>query len=303
LAKLQLHKGGWTVNVEFPSIDVVLGIVRNALNEDIGSGDVTSASFIPADARAEAHFVAKENLILCGLPVAELVFRELDHDSGLLASARDGDRVKKGAAFASITGNARAVLAAERTALNFLQRMSGIATLTGRYVEQVRPTAALIYDTRKTVPGLRILEKYAVRVGGGRNHRMGLYDQILLKDNHMAVLNGLGFEVFQMVEALDGDSAPRVEIEVTSVDDAVRALEAGADIVMLDNMTLEEMRKAVHEVSRRAAEAGVPVPALEASGGVTLERVADIAAAGVHRISIGELTHSVRAVDISLEVV
>jgi nicotinate-nucleotide pyrophosphorylase (carboxylating) len=303
LAKLQLHKGGWTVNVEFPSIDVVLGIVRNALNEDIGSGDVTSASFIPADARAEAHFVAKENLILCGLPVAELVFRELDHDSGLLASARDGDRVKKGAAFASITGNARAVLAAERTALNFLQRMSGIATLTGRYVEQVRPTAALIYDTRKTVPGLRILEKYAVRVGGGRNHRMGLYDQILLKDNHMAVLNGLGFEVFQMVEALDRDSAPRVEIEVTSVDDAVRALEAGADIVMLDNMTLEEMRKAVHEVSRRAAEAGVPVPALEASGGVTLERVADIAAAGVHRISIGELTHSVRAVDISLEVV
>jgi len=291
------------MEVPFPPIDLVLGVVRIALAEDMGSGDVTSSTFIPHGVRAEGHLVAKDDFILCGLPVAELVFRELDHDCGLLATAADGDAIKKGAAFATVSGNARAILAAERTALNFLQRMCAITTLTNKYVAKVMPTAALVYDTRKTTPGMRILEKYAVMVGGGRNHRMGLYDQILVKDNHLAVLNAAGIDVFKEIEDADREKLPEIEIEVTSVDDAVRALEAGADIIMLDNMSLEKMHEAVQAVSHRAAGLNLPVPALEASGGVTLETVAAIADTGVHRISVGSLTHSVKAVDISLEIV
>ncbi len=291
------------MEAKFPSIDLVLGIVRGALTEDLGSGDVTSNTFVPEGTNAQGHLMGKEDFILCGLPVAELVFRELDHDCGLLATAADGDAIKRGTAFATVSGNARAILAAERTALNFLQRMSAIATLTSRYVAKVKPTAALVYDTRKTTPGLRILEKYAVLVGGGRNHRMGLYDQILVKDNHLAVLNAAGVDVFKEIEKMDRGKLPQVEIEVTGVADAVRALEAGADIIMLDNMTVDEMRDAVHAVSGKAAELSLPVPVLEASGGVTLETIASIAATGVHRISVGSLTHSVKAVDISLEIV
>jgi nicotinate-nucleotide pyrophosphorylase (carboxylating) len=290
--------------VEFPPIDLVLGIVRMALTEDLGDDDdVTSAAFIPEKEKAEGHLLAKEDFVLCGLPVAELVFRELDHDCGLLASAADGDSIKKGAAFATVTGSARAILAAERTALNFLQRLSGIATLTREYVKRVRPTAALIYDTRKTTPGLRELEKYAVRAGGGRNHRMGLFDQILVKDNHLAILRKAGIDVFEFLDGLDRRMLPKIEVEVTTTEDAVRAFEAGADIIMLDNMSIEQMRGAVHAVSGRAAELNLPVPELEASGGVTLDTVAGIAATGVHRISVGSLTHSAKAVDISLEIV
>jgi nicotinate-nucleotide pyrophosphorylase (carboxylating) len=288
---------------KFPPIDLVLEIVRTALVEDLGQDDITSLTFIPQEARAEGHFIAKQDFVLCGMPVAELVFRELDSECGLLASADDGDQIKKGAAFATVTGNARAILAAERTALNFLQRMSGIATLTREYVKKVKPTAALVYDTRKTTPGLRVLEKYAVRVGGGRNHRMGLYDQVLLKDNHIAVLNAEGIDVFNKMEEVDKDKLPEVEIEVTSVEDAVKALESGADIIMLDNMSLEKMHDAVQSVTSRAAGLGVPVPVIEASGGVTLATVAEIAATGVHRISVGSLTHSVKSVDISLDIV
>jgi nicotinate-nucleotide pyrophosphorylase (carboxylating) len=290
------------MEVEFPPIDQVLALVRKALAEDLGDGDITSDIFIPETARAEGHFVAKADFILCGLAVAELVFRELDHDCGLLATAIDGDHLKKGMTFATVTGNAREILAAERAALNFMQRLSGISTLTNEYVLRIKPTAALVYDTRKTSPGLRVLEKYAVRVGGGRNHRMGLYDQILVKDNHIAVLKAQGIEVFKLIENLDEEKLLQVEIEVTNTGDAVRALEAGADIIMLDNMTVEKMREAVHAVSSKAAELNMPVPVLEASGGVTLETVSEIAATGVHRISVGELTHSARAVDISLEI-
>jgi nicotinate-nucleotide pyrophosphorylase (carboxylating) len=289
--------------VEFPPIDQVLGIVRAALAEDLGSGDVTSNTFIPESAKAEGHLLAKSDFVLCGLPVAELVFRELDSECGLLATAADGDAIVKGAAFATVTGNARAVLAAERTALNLLQRLSGIATLVSEYVARVKPTAALVYDTRKTTPGLRVLEKYAVRVGGGRNHRMGLCDQILLKDNHLALLKAQGIDVFEIMKGLEREKLPQVEIEVVNIEDAVRALEAGVDIIMLDNMSVTEMREAVHAVTEKAAELSVPVPVLEASGGVTLESVAEIAAAGVHRISVGSLTHSVKAADISLEIV
>lgn len=291
------------MEVQFPPIDLVLGIVRSALAEDLGSGDVTGSTFIPMDAETEGHLVAKSSFVLCGLPVVELVFRELDHDCGLLAAAADGDEVKKGSAFATVTGNARAILAAERTALNFLQRMSGIATLTREFVKRVKPTAALVYDTRKTTPGLRLLEKYAVLVGGGRNHRMGLFDQILLKDNHLAVLSAAGKDVFKEIDSLDRAGLPLLEVEVTSIDDAVRALEAEADIIMLDNMDPDDMRKAVHAVSARAVALSVPVPVLEASGGVTLETISEVAATGVHRISVGSLTHSVRSADISLEIV
>lgn len=287
----------------FPPIDQVLAIVRRALAEDIGEGDVTSRVFIPESARAEGHLVAKGDFVLCGLAVAELAFRELDHDCGIMAAAADGDRVKKGQTFATVTGNAHAILTAERTALNFLQRLSGIATLTGEYVKRVKPTAALVYDTRKTSPGLRILEKYAVRIGGGRNHRMGLYDQILLKDNHIAVLKAQEADIFGLIEELDREKLPPVEIEVTNTGDAVRALESGLDIIMLDNMSVENMRSAVHAVSSRAAELNIPVPVLEASGGVNLETVSEIAATGVHRISVGKLTHSAKAVDISLEII
>jgi len=289
--------------VQFPPIDRILGIVRMAITEDVGSGDVTSSTFIPPGAKAEGHLLAKDDMVLCGLPVAELVFRELDHDCGLLATAADGDELKKGAAFATVTGNARAILAAERTALNFMQRMSGIATLTREFVRRLKPTAALVYDTRKTTPLLRELEKYAVRVGGGRNHRMGLYDQILIKDNHLAVLNDAGVDVFNTIEGLDREKLPKIEVEVTSVEDAVKALEAGADIIMLDNMNADGIREAVHAVSERAGKLNMPVPELEASGGITLETIAGIAETGVHRISVGSLTHSARAMDISLEIV
>ena len=181
----------------FPPIDTVLRIVRDALAEDIGGGDVTSYNFIPPDAAAQGHFLAKETFVLCGMPVAEMVFHELDHNCEILTIAREGQVIEFGEKFATVRGNARAILAGERVALNFLQRLSGIATKTARYVKQLKGTAALVYDTRKTTPGLRVLEKYAVRVGGDRNHRMGLYDQVLVKDNHIAVLNTLGRNVFK----------------------------------------------------------------------------------------------------------
>lgn len=288
---------------ELGPIDLVLGIVRDALAEDIGDGDITSETFIPEDAQAEGQLLAKQDFVLCGLPVAEMAFRELDHDCAIFAAATDGERIKSGVAFATVRGSARAILTAERTALNFLQRLSGIATLTAAYVEKVKGTGAQIYDTRKTTPGLRVLEKYAVRVGGGRNHRMGLYDQILLKDNHLALLNAAGTDAFKMMKELDRGGLAQVEIEVTNIADALRALEAGADIVMLDNMSVEQMCEVVEKTGRRAGELGGAMPALEASGGVTLERAAQVAATGVDRISVGSLTHSAAAVDISLDIV
>ncbi len=291
------------MEAKFPPIDVVLGIVRDTLAEDMVGGDVTSYNFIPPDTASEGRFVAKEPFILCGMPVAEMVFHELGHNCEILTAANDGDRIEFGATFATIKGNAWAILAGERTALNFLQHMSAIATKTARYVKRLQGSAALIYDTRKTTPGLRVLEKYAVRVGGGRNHRMGLYDQVLLKDNHIAVLRSLGKDVFAILENIDRDSLPTVEVEVTALNEAVAAVEAGADIIMLDNMTVEEMHEAVLAISHRAGELNEPVPHVEASGGVTLEQVAEIAATGVDRISVGALTHSVKAVDISLEII
>lgn len=229
---------------------------------------------------------------MAGLPVAEMVFRELDKNLNWKARKQDGDCLREGETVVELAGRARAILAGERTALNFLQRMSGIATETRRYVEAVAGTKAKILDTRKTAPGLRVLDKYAVRVGGGCNHRFGLYDGVMLKDNHIAVAGGIE----QAVRAVRERVPPgqKIEVEVTSMAQVEEALGAGAEIIMLDNMPPTEMKKAVQLIEGRAL--------VEASGGITLENVREVAASGADWISVGALTHSVKALDMSLEV-
>jgi len=267
-------------------------IVRRALNEDIGSGDVTTTWTIPAEARLRGRFLIKAQGVIAGLEVARLTFQELDREVAFTAFAPDGQPVQPGEVVAEVVGPGRAVLAAERTALNFMQRMSGIATLTRRYVQAVAGTRAIILDTRKTSPGIRALDKWAVRSGGGQNHRLGLYDMVLIKDNHIAACGGITAAVAR-VQAHNSQNLP-VEVEVKNLPELREALSLKIDRIMLDNMSLEDMREAV-----RIAGGRVP---LEASGGVNLQTVAAIAATGVDYISVGELTHSVRALDISLEV-
>ena len=237
----------------------------------------------------------KEAGVLAGLKVAAAVFRRVDPELVFVQRLLDGDRVEGGEAVATISGSMASILTAERTALNFLQRMSGIATLTRQYVEVVEGTTASITDTRKTAPGLRLLDKYAVSIGGGRNHRMNLADGVLIKDNHLAALQGEGISLSQAIKRARR-RAPhtiKIEVEVESVEAAVAASSAGADIVMLDNMSPHDMRIAVDQIG-----AGSTV---EASGGITLENVADVANSGVDIISVGALTHSPRAMDISLD--
>ena len=267
-------------------------VVCEALAEDLGSGDVTSQGVIEAQSRCRAQIVAKERGVMCGLPAAEAVFRALDPEVEFRALVQDGDLVQAPpAAVAEVEGPARAVLAGERTALNLLCRLSGIATLTRRFVEAVEGTGAVILDTRKTTPGLRALEKYAVLCGGGRNHRFGLDDGILIKDNHIRLVGGIQAAVERMRRA--GTDLP-IEVEAETLDDVVEALEAGADAILLDNMTLDELRRAVALARGRAK--------LEASGGVSLDTVRAIAETGVDFISVGALTHSAPALDLSLEV-
>jgi nicotinate-nucleotide pyrophosphorylase (carboxylating) len=257
------------------------------LAEDVGDGDVTTESVVPADARVEASLFLKERGVVCGLDVAEAVFRELDPEVEFEATASDGDETE--GEVARIAGNARALLTGERTALNLLGRLSGIATLTRRYVDAVGGTGMTILDTRKTTPGLRALEKLAVRAGGGENHRFGLYDGVLIKDNHLR----LGGGVASSVRAARASGLP-VEVECETLDDVREALDAGADAILLDNMTPAELREAVRLVDGRVAT--------EASGGVTLDTVRAIAATGVTYISIGALTHGARSLDVSMEV-
>ncbi len=261
--------------------------VRAFLAEDVGDGDLTSESVVPADARLEAFLLLKEEGVVCGLDVAEAVFRELDPDVEFERRAAEGDLTT--GEVARVAGNARALLTGERTALNLLGRLSGISTLTRRYVDAVAGTGATILDTRKTTPGLRALEKLAVRTGGGTNHRFGLYDGVLIKDNHLR----LGGGVAESVRRAQGQGVP-VEVECETLDDVREALDAGADILLLDNMTLPQLNAAVLFVDGRAKT--------EASGGVTLETVRDVAATGVDFISIGALTHGARSLDVSMEV-
>ncbi len=270
--------------------------IRRALAEDLGDGDITSRCFIPEGLRASCRIVAKEPAVLAGADVAAEVFRQISPDIEIAALKNDGDKLAPGDAALTARGPARALLAAERTALNFLQRLSGIATLTRRFVDAVEGTGAVILDTRKTTPGLREFERLAVCAGGGTNHRFGLFDQVLAKDNHLAVTGDADGIQRAIDEALRLKPGIAIEIEADTLDQ-VRMLCGlrGIGFILLDNMSPDQMREAV------AIRGNKPI-ALEASGGVTLETVRAIAATGVERISVGALTHSARAVDLSMEI-
>jgi nicotinate-nucleotide pyrophosphorylase (carboxylating) len=269
----------------------ILRAVQIALEEDIGTGDVTSNATLPADLVYNGRFLIKAPGIIAGLNVAELVFKQVDEHILLSPLVQNGTAVSPGDIVASVTGPARSLLTAERTALNFLQRMSGIATLTHQFMDAVSATNAVILDTRKTAPGLRAIDKMAVRQGGGQNHRTGLYDMVLIKDNHIAAAGSITTAVSR-VRAANLDNLP-IEVEVKNLAELQEVLPLNVDRIMLDNMSLAEMREAVEIVNGRCQ--------LEASGNVTLQTVAAIAATGVDTISSGALTHSVTALDISLD--
>lgn len=276
--------------------DSVGETVRRALCEDVGSGDATSRALVPARAKALAVVVAREDGVLSGLDVARTVFRLVSPTLRVTAGARDGDPVRAGDVVLRLDGPARAILTGERTALNFLQRLSGIATLTRAYVEAVRPLPVRVLDTRKTTPGLRVLEKAAVAHGGGTNHRFGLYDRVLIKDNHLAFWRaaGRGASLADAVRtARRRNPGLDVEIEVETEADLRDALEGRPDWILLDNMTPAQLRRCVRIAAGRAK--------LEASGGITLRTVRRVAASGVDALSVGALTHSARALDFALD--
>lgn len=271
-------------------------IVSEALAEDLAYGDVTTKALVPSELEGKAAILVKKDGTLAGMDAAKEVFRQVDRSLRFKALIKDGAKVGKGKVVATIEGKMASMLKAERTALNFLQHLSGIATETARYVDAVAGTKAIITDTRKTVPGLRLLEKYAVRIGGGHNHRLNLGDGVLIKDNHLAIFASCGVGLGEAVKKAR-KRAPRtlkVEVEVESVKQAREALSARADIIMLDNMKLKDMRRVVELVHGRAL--------LEASGGITLDNVRSVAETGVDLISVGALTHSAKALDISMEV-
>ena len=271
------------------AVDTLERLAYAALAEDVGEGDVTTEAMIDADASGEAELVLKEPGVVCGLHVAEAVFRALDGELRFERLVEDGTLVGSATAVARVSGPLRAILTGERTALNFLGRLSGIATLTRRYVDAVSGTGVAILDTRKTTPGLRVLEKHAVAVGGGRNHRLGLDDGVLVKDNHLRATGSIR----EAVERVRAATHLPVEVECDTIEQVTEALGAGVDAILLDNMTPDGLVAAVALVRGRAR--------LEASGGVTLETVRAIAETGVDEISIGALTHSARSLDVSLE--
>ncbi|WP_337465509.1 carboxylating nicotinate-nucleotide diphosphorylase [Acidaminococcus timonensis] len=266
--------------------------LRRWLEEDIGTGDLTSQALIPEDAVTTGLIHSKDTGILCGVEVARRVFQLLDPSLAFTALAKDGDPLSCGTKIAEIRGSARSVLTGERLALNLLQHLSGVATQTRQLADLARPYGTRVVDTRKTTPGLRLLEKYAVRVGGGHNHRLGLYDAILIKDNHIAVAGGVK-EALARAKAY-ASHMTKIEIEVESLEQAREAVAGGADVIMLDNMAPEAMKECVAMIDHRAV--------VEASGGINAANLQAAAAAGVDVISVGALTHSVQAVDISLDV-
>lgn len=274
---------------------LVRALVDRALQEDLGAGDVTTDLVTPVDAEASGILVARAEGVLAGRDVARAVFRATDRSLTVDLRREDGDRLGPGEAILRVKGSARSILRAERTALNFLQRLSGIATLTARFVDAVRGTEARIVDTRKTTPGLRALEKYAVRCGGGANHRFGLSDGFLLKDNHRAVLRAGGRSLASAVEHARrhlSHTVP-VEVEIDDLDRLAEAVEAGVDAVLLDNFSPEDLRAAVDQAGGHVL--------LEASGGITLETVRQVAETGVDLISVGALTHSAPSLDLALD--
>lgn len=283
-------------------------LVEWALEEDLDvRGDLTSHAIIPADQHGRAAFVARTPGVLAGLPAVSLVFASVDGRLGLEPHRLDGRRLQGGEKFATAFGPLRALLTAERTALNFLQRLSGIATLTRRYVDAIGAARSRILDTRKTTPGWRLLEKYAVRQGGGHNHRLGLFDGILIKDNHLAALHDRPRPIEAAVGAARQavDNQFPIEVEVDTLEQFKEALAQGPDIILLDNMSPNDLREAVRlrdlHSPRTGPEPGSPVVQLEASGGVNLETVQAIAETGVDRVSVGALTHSAPALDIALD--
>jgi len=267
-------------------------IIETALDEDIGPGDITTAAVVNPETNGEARLLAKEELVLAGMQIFSRVFSRLDPAITCESGRRDGDTVRSGTSIARLKGPLQKILIGERTALNFIQHLSGIATLTKTYVQKTYPAEVRVIDTRKTTPGLRILEKYAVRVGGGFNHRFGLFDGILIKDNHIAAAGSISSAVERLKAYLP--HTLRIEVEVTDLNGLEEAITAGVDAVLLDNMSPEELKRAVSFAAGRVL--------LEASGGVTLETIGEIANTGVNLISVGAITHSARSVDISLKV-
>lgn len=281
-------------------------IIRIAVYEDVGHGDITSLLVIPEDNKSKAHIIAKEDFILAGMPFVKEVFAFIDPKIEITIFFKEGYDVKRGDTIAEISGNGRNLLAGERTALNILQRISGIATLTKSYVNKVKGLNSKISDTRKTTPGMRFMEKYGVKVGGGINHRFGLYDGVLIKDNHIKIAGRVGGAVKLAKQA---QHTLKIEVEVKDLDELKEALDAKADIIMLDNMSIADTRKAAlirNEKYSEISSSQFVVRSqciLEASGNVSLENVRNIAETGVDIISVGEITHSARAVDISMKIV
>jgi nicotinate-nucleotide pyrophosphorylase (carboxylating) len=282
------------ITVEPPEPAIIREAAVRALGEDRGPADITTLACVKFETQASARIFAKEACTLAGLPVAELVFREQDPGLVLQARVQDGAALEPGDTVLEISGAAASILTAERCALNFLQQLSGVATQTRRFVDAVAGTKCRILDTRKTIPGLRALQKYAVRCGGGLNHRFGLYDRFLIKDNHLALMTDGDrlAEAVRAARALDPDAM--LEVEVDRLDQIPEILSLGVDMLLLDNMSLDEMRAAVALIAGR-----VPT---EASGNMTLARVHDVAGTGVDYISVGALTHTVRSIDFSLEI-
>ena len=278
----------------FPKEDA-LTMIRLALAEDVRSGDVTSAWTIPENQNQHARLIAKEDGVLAGLPVIELVFAELNANVNVTLHKQDGDVVKKGDLFAELEGSTRDLLTGERTLLNFIQQLSGVASVAHTFQKALEGGKTKVLDTRKTLPGFRTLQKYAVRVGGGSNHRMGLFDMVLVKDNHIAAAGGV-LEALEVVRKNNTENL-MVEMEVESLEDLKKLLNKGVDVIMLDNMSNEMMAEALKIIK----ESGDKV-LVEGSGNMTLERAKEIATLGLDYISVGALTHSVRALDISMRI-
>ncbi len=272
---------------------LIRGIVENALAEDIGSGDITTENIFFNNETGSGKIIAKEKGIIAGLPVAELVFKTLDAEIKWEQFVDDGAEVKAGKTIAEVTGKLQAILSGERVALNFMQRLSAIATKTFALVNKIAQYNVEILDTRKTTPGLRVLEKYAVRIGGGTNHRFGLYDAAMVKDNHIKAAGSITGAVLMLKENLPVTT--KIEVEVETMEQVTEALSTNVDIIMLDNMSPQEMQQAVKLIDGKAL--------VEASGGINMERIEVIAASGVDYISVGALTHSIQSLDISLELV
>ncbi len=267
-------------------------LIELALEEDIGPGDITTAHLIKPDQQGQAHIIAKEPLVLAGLDIARRVFKSLNPNIQFIPLASDGDEIAAAATIVEVTGGMQTLLTGERTALNFLQRLSGIATMVRKYVQVVAMHNIQLVDTRKTTPGWRVLEKYAVRIGGAANHRMGLYDGVLIKDNHIAACGGIAVAVRTARKAVS--HLVKIEVETSDLDQVQQALDAGADVIMLDNMNFEQIKAAVAKIAGRAL--------VEVSGGIRKDQLVALAQTGVDMLSIGALTHSACSVDMSMQI-